>query len=238
MKSQLAAAFLALATVAFAGDEGSFAPVTSMLTLTDFTVSPATVLTNGNKQYTATETVFKVTTAAILAECQRQNILTVGNVSGWRLFAVFNGNGTLVGFVINNGLDTIPIKSVIGIRRSVLNGFSTKGKWQENTAGTTISGSTTYLSGYILDVTIDGITYTSTVVSKITDKVVTFGVLSDPVWRPAAYKITVAGISSDEAGDGRLLQGSLSIAAAKANWNLGLSLLGFPGFADTPEETE
>jgi hypothetical protein len=231
MKLQLVSAFLALVSAVFAAGEnrGSFASVTSTLTLTNSTIAAPTVLPNGNKQTISTWNTYKVTNAAILAECQRQGLLTSGTVEGWRIYAIFDSD-ELSGFAISNGLQTLWIDSVIRVSRGGQTGFAAKGKWVNDTQDRKVSGSTTYLDGFVLTVSIGGVDYLATCAPLITDKVVTFGVLADPVWRPNAFVISPVGISDTEEGSGAILRGSLSIAAARSNWDLKLSLLGFPGF--------
>ena len=236
MKLPLLAALLAFALSAVSAsavsNAGSFAQVTSTLTLTADSIGVPTVLKNGNKETKATWTTYKVTNAAILAECQRQGLLTAGSVAGWKIFAVFGQGGSLTGFVINNGLQTLWIDSVIAVSRTDVRGFATKGKWVETSTGGLVSGATTYLDGIKLSVSIGGVTYHSTCAPQITDKVVSFGVLSGPVWRPSGFSLAVVGLSNDSEQNESILRGSLTISNVKANWDLGLSLLGFPGFGE------
>jgi hypothetical protein len=226
----LLASFLLFAASAFgAALPGSYALVTSTLTVTSTTEAAPTTLRNGDKQTVATWATRKVTNAVIVAEAQRQGLLTAGDISGWKVYAIFDASA-LSGFVISNGLKTLWIDSVISVSRADVSGFATKGKWVRTTTGDLVSGGTTYLDGFLLRVSLDGVTYVSTCAPQITDKVVIFWPLSGPVWRPAAFNIAVVGLPDMEDSEAGVMRGTLNIAAARAEWNLGLGLLGFPGF--------
>ena len=232
MKSKLLAAFVAFASFSFAGQPGSYALVTSSLVLTTGVDAPATTLPNGNKQTVASLVTLKVTNAAILAEAQTQGLIPAGSLEGWKIYAIF-GTSDLRGFVASNGLKTVWIYDVIDVTRySDISGFAAKGKWVKNTEGDLVSGGSTYTDGFKVSVNLGGVVYHSTCAPTITDKIVTFGTLSEPVWRPGAFRINVVGLAEtpDDGPREGILSGGLTIAAAKANYNLSLSLLGFPGY--------
>lgn len=224
MKTKLIALFFAAASAAFASNAGSFAPVTVALTITDSVGSPPQVLKDGARRTVSSFTTVKVTNAAILAECQRQGILTAGSVAKWKIVLVNGASGGPVGFAINNGVSTLWIPSVISFD-GASGGYAVKGSWVDDSKGVRQSGATSFKSGEVIRVSVNDVTYVSTIIQNAADKVVTFGVLAAPIWVTGPWKANIAGVPSE--GDERsVMEGALSFGAPTASYDLRLKLLG------------
>lgn len=208
-KALLCLVFAVFAAVASAAVPGSYAPVTIKLTASGYTTT--TTGTAADSIVTWKPTKKTITNDTILKELQKKGVIPAGSLSAWRLLALFDENGELLGVIAANAKNkAVWADRVIELELPAVSGSGSvtfkKGKL--------VSGAMTQTTSGLFEMQLGKVSYEAGVIAT-GSHVATAVNKSVTVMKPSPFKSTaVAGAGSDDSVlTGVLSTGSATVAA-------------------------
>ncbi len=206
----IACLFSALSAVANAVP-GSFSPVSIALTVT-FTRPPtSTLLQNGNTRFTVTQGRYTVNNAAIFAEATRRGLLDTSDYRLWRLVAVFDQEGSFIGFFAHNATENRAVNLSEIISPDPQQGSRTEAsRWVRSANDELLSGSSAYTDAVPLYLGLNETVFTGLAIIRSRESVrpASGGGVQ---WVPGAATGSFNGYTSD---GGQVFVGSIRAAPA------------------------